>query len=231
MKRNRQKKSLTVSNSRWLAYAAAGAATTLGGAYSAEAEIHYSGLVNAKFSGDTSKTFPLTSTRGLFFSHRFNYYSPSNKTGGNAFVAGVSVAGFFTCTYTSNKSAAAYNLTRGESISERPFFSGKAVLATAEGANCHGAGRGEFLLAGVGFIGFKFNVGDGDQYGWARIEAFGVPRNRFRLVDYAYGDPGDRVKVGQKSGGHSPGLESLSALTLGAAGLMAWRKHRTQTTP
>jgi hypothetical protein len=36
MKKSRQNKSSSVSNSRWLAYAAAGAATTLAGAHSAE---------------------------------------------------------------------------------------------------------------------------------------------------------------------------------------------------
>ncbi len=46
MKRLRQNKSPLLSNSRWLAYAAAGAATSLGGAQSAEAEIHYSGTID-----------------------------------------------------------------------------------------------------------------------------------------------------------------------------------------
>jgi len=155
------------------------------------------------------------------------YYGPYTKNGGNAFVAATSVAGFFTCTYSSNKSAAAYNLTRGEAVSERPFFPGKAVIATADGANCRGVDRGQFPRAGIGFIGFKFNVGKGDQYGWARIEAFGLPRNRFRLVDYAYGDPGDRVRAGEKFGGHTPTLESLGALAFGAVGLLAWRRRRT----
>ena len=48
MKKLRQNKSPLVSNSRWLAYAAASTASTLAGAHSAEAEIHYSGLINEK---------------------------------------------------------------------------------------------------------------------------------------------------------------------------------------
>jgi hypothetical protein len=47
-----------------------------------------------------------------------------------------------------------------------------------------------------------------------RSEAFGLPRNQFRLVDYAYGDPGDRVRAGEKSGGHTSTLESLGTLAL-----------------
>ena len=76
---------------------------------------------------------------------------------------------------------------------------------------------------GIGFIGFKFNTGGGDQYGWARIEMI-LGRNRFKLIDYAYGDPGDRIKAGEKFGGHMPTLESLAGLAIGAAGLLAWRR-------
>src|SRR5207244_7084224 len=51
MKKHRHTKTRLVSNSRWLAYAAAGAATTLGAAQSAEAEIHYSGPIDARVEG------------------------------------------------------------------------------------------------------------------------------------------------------------------------------------
>ena len=78
----------------------------------------------------------------------------------------------------------------------------------------------------MGLIGFKFNTGSGDQYGWARVAMFGAGRNKFKLVDYAYGDPGDRVRAGQKLGGHAPSLESLGGLAIGAAGLLAWRYRR-----
>jgi MYXO-CTERM domain-containing protein len=45
-------------------------------------------------------------------------------------------------------------------------------------------------------------------------------------VDYAYGDPGEVVKAGQKRSHSSPDLESLGGLALGAAGLLAWRRRR-----
>src|SRR5207247_5794784 len=50
-----------VSHSRWLAYAIASAATALAASHSAEAAIHYSGILNQKFPPhiDTDKTFPL----------------------------------------------------------------------------------------------------------------------------------------------------------------------------
>src|SRR5215471_7272759 len=60
--RNRQYRSLNVSNSRWMAYAAASLATASGGAISAEGAIHYSGPVNFKFDSRLSEThtFPLS---------------------------------------------------------------------------------------------------------------------------------------------------------------------------
>ena len=44
---NRRRKSPSIGKTRWATYAAAGAATALGGSHSLEAEIHYSGPVNA----------------------------------------------------------------------------------------------------------------------------------------------------------------------------------------
>src|SRR5262249_34371559 len=50
-----------VSHSRWVAYATASAATALGASHSAEAAIHYSGILNQKFPPNlhTEKKFPL----------------------------------------------------------------------------------------------------------------------------------------------------------------------------
>ena len=55
----------------------------------------------------------------------------------------------------------------------------------------------------------------------------GAPDNNFRVVDYAYGDPGDVVKVGRQRRSDSVrAMESLGGLALGAAGLLAWRLRR-----
>ena len=51
---------------------------------------------------------------------------------------------------------------------------------------------------------------------------------RFKLIDYAYGDVGDTIGAGQKSGHDVAKLESLGGLALGAIGLLAWRKSRPQ---
>ena len=67
VKSNRRTKSLTLSNSRWLAYATAGIASGFGLASAAEGEIHYSGLVNVKMGGVQMATLPLTGGASLQF--------------------------------------------------------------------------------------------------------------------------------------------------------------------
>jgi hypothetical protein len=100
--------------------------------------------------------------------------------------------------------------------------------------------RGQWAEPGVGFIGFKFNSGAGIQYGWARVRMGGCTRlNGFKLIDYAYADPGEAIRAGQgiPRGGedgqdmsHEQGPEegSLGWLAVGALGLLAWRKNRSR---
>jgi len=111
------------------------------------------------------------------------------------------------------------NLTRGQLISSRPFV--PAQTAILIGYN------GQFGERGIGYIGFKFNNGGGDQYGWVRIQTKEILSRKFILRDYAYGDVGDRIGAGQKGDQPIyPQLDSLGGLALGAAGLLAWRKRR-----
>ena len=86
MKTNKpSRKPASIVNTRWAAYAAAGAATALAGLHAAEAEIHYSGLVNAKFAGNATETFEVVPGEILEFRHNIHYYGTSTKTGGSAF--------------------------------------------------------------------------------------------------------------------------------------------------
>ena len=90
-------------------------------------------------------------------------------------------------------------------------------------------GAGEWQTEGINFIGFRFDHGAGKQYGWVRIHMLGEEnRYGFRVVDYAWADPGETLRTGQiQEGDAIGGTEgSLGSLALGAAGLDAWRSRR-----
>jgi len=83
---------------------------------------------------------------------------------------------------------------------------------------------------GTGYVGFRFNSGAGIQYGWARVRMVGDPENAFTVLDYAYADPGEPIRAGQRrSTEQAPYEGSLGWLALGAAGLLVWRKSRSRT--
>src|SRR5438874_4135947 len=52
-----------------------------------------------------------------------------------------------------------------------------------------------------GFVGFRFNTGNGAQYGWARIQTQDDNNNRIHdtIQDYAGGAVGDSIRTGHKS--------------------------------
>ena len=93
-----------------------------------------------------------------------------------------------------------------------------------------GGGFGNFQEPGRGFIGFVFNAGAGNEYGWARIKTTGAPWYNFILIDYAWADPGEAIQTGQKrsqgSGQAVSKSGSLGLLATGATGLKAWRQHK-----
>jgi hypothetical protein len=153
-------------------------------------------------------------------------------------ILGLAVAGFagFYCP-SLPQFASVSKLNRGQFISTRPFLTRESGLLAADAP-----WGGQFEDGQVGFIGFKFNNGSGDQYGWVRVKF--TSRNPidhdFSLVDYAYADAGEPIRAGQTSSTEMvpPGNDetvpeegSLGALALGAAGLLAWRKRPSQAAP
>ena len=238
MKRNgaRSKKPAVITNSRWLAYATAGAASAFTCANSAEAAIHYSGLIRANLGkycvGTQSVRFQLDQPGdSIRLRHSWDLTSCSVSYGGFAHfgvlgLAGASVAGFY-CP-SNPQVVSASKLSRGELISRRPFLARHSGLLAAEFTDC----VGQFDYGDLSFIGFRFNNGSGDQYGWVRVKFGGrhpIDHN-FWLVDYAYADPGEPIRAGQTSSSEMVPEEegSLGWLALGAAGLLAWRKRRSQ---
>jgi hypothetical protein len=234
--RNQQRSINSISTSRWTAYAAAAAASGFAATHAAEATIHYSGLVNQRINGDDSVIFPLDPAGGSFLARHSNNYYGARKAGGGAFfriygaqsasVNGIYGGRNFPIVFP-------YNLDRGYRISAGHFTSQHRrsvdpILAYDYKSSTFDSQFGFFLERGPGLVGFKFNNGAGVQYGWVRVKMTGGLGNNFKVVDYAYGDPGDVVFAGQMSDDSAPGLESLGGLALGAAGLLAWRRQRTK---
>ena len=239
-----------VSHSRWLAYATASAATALAGSHSAEAAIHYSGILNQKFPPhiDTDRTFPLDQAGDfLLFQRHETLFNRLNvdffKVYGIASDGIACVASRFGGCYRTPS----YNylhlyvskLQHGQNVSS-VFFDYHFVTG---GFMAFGTTYGDFgpwRDRGPGCVGFKFNNGAGIQYGWVRIRMYGPPEHGFEVVSYAYADPGERIKAGQKSSREevpdqdstdeqAPDEGSLGGLALGAVGLLAWRKSRSRT--
>jgi PEP-CTERM motif len=221
----RQKGSVgLVPQTRWAAYATAGAATALAGVNSAEADIHYSGILNITLNappGSTVlRTFALDNGAQLKFAH----LRTATSNGGGAFFRiqgagvsnefrGVAVGGF---RYPSN-------LGPGVNVSSGAFVAHSGVnFATL--AYKGGYGNSQWLSKGTGFIGFKFTSFGGTEYGWAQLTMDGAPENSFTLKDFAWADPGTPIFTGETAVVPEPG--TLGLLAVGAVGLLLWRRQR-----
>lgn len=221
-------------NSRWLAYATAGAATALGTVPSAEAEIHYSGIIDVTVDPPPGTHFataslPLSngaSIQFLVFSLGFYIYNAASFK-----MLGADLQHAFRRKDTGFRSDAAKRLRAGWLVSQGPF---EQTRPNTYGNIVSDYGSPEWKTGGQGYIGFKFNTGAGTQYGWVRIHIAQWKYSKLIVRDYAWGDPGDRILTGQKSsGGDSvsavPAQGSLGLLASGAAGLEAWRAQRRAT--
>jgi hypothetical protein len=169
MKSNRPRfKPASIAKGRWAAYVTAGAASAFTCANSAEATIHYSGRIGEFFGSgcDKSARFQLDQPGdSLRLRHSLSFCGTASYGGSAHFGilgrAGASVAGFY-C--PSNPEVVSVSkLNRGQFISRRPFLPRESGLLG-------GYGVGQFDAGDVGFIGFKFNNGSGDQYGWVRVK-------------------------------------------------------------
>ncbi len=234
MKPVRQIKSLSLSETRWLAYATAGVAGAFGLSSSAEAEIHYSGNVFIALTGYARASLPLSNGASLFFENfggstfwQHFYFLMKGVISGSARAYAQGFSGFNLLS----------NLPSGENVSAGRFGSvagnpGYGVLIANWSDGAFAPPEFERLR---GFVGFRFNTGNGTQYGWARIQTKDDNNHRIHDVikDYAWGDVGDRIRTGQKSSSGDmvdavTDSGSVGLLALGAAGLVAWRKRGGQ---
>ena len=221
-----RRSNVAVSRSRWLAYATASAATALTGGQSVDAAIHYSGLVNAVFRPDKTRqiSFPLDQPGNLItFDHNANSSFAGCRLNSGSFR--IYLPGY---SYVDN-------LALGQRVSSAThvYFirtghvKNGGIMAWA----LYGAySLAQFLSPGPGYIGFRFDSGRGFQYGWARVNMAGGGKYKygFKVIDYAYADPGESITAGQTSSDEPVSEKgSLGWLALGAVGLLAWRKRRS----
>src|SRR4029453_6904929 len=238
MKSNRlRSKPVSIAKTRWAAYATAGAASAFTCANSADATIHYSGLIHEYFGSecDKSASFQLDQPGDSIRLRHNLLFCGTGSYGGYAYFsirgrAGNAVAGFYNPCPSAHV-ASVSKLNRGQLISTRPFLARNSGVLAAAPFFCS-TSVGQFD-SGIGFIGFKFNNGSGDQYGWVRIKM--ATRNPidhdFWLMDYAYADPGEPIRAGQTSSNEMVLEEgSLGWLALGAAGVLARRERRWRIT-
>jgi len=241
MKPFRRINSLSISETRWLAYATAGAASALGVSPSAEAEIHYSGLVNILMEGHRiHKTvfLPLTNGASLLFTHFYSthpsaYFLITGAQQGSALA-------FYTVVNTRDLQ----KLKKGDPIRSCDNCSNPRHFGSVHGFPGIGGLEG-YLIVGRfdcyssascnegGMIGFKFDAGNGPQFGWARIRGTDAYHHwRYEIKDYAWADPGERIVAGQRSSTELGSVSengSLGLLAAGARGLELWRRVRSET--
>ena len=128
----RSRKPSVITNSRWLAYATAGAASAFACAHSAEGAIHYSGLIDQKFKGCANiATFPLDQPGDFIRLRHTSLGCSSGYSGSGLFnvrgLVGAWIAGFYNnCGFNP---ISASNLKRGQLISNRPFVPAQPDIA------------------------------------------------------------------------------------------------------
>jgi len=227
------RKVCTVNMGRWMSYAAAGAATAFAASNDADAGILYSGVLNINMSAPPTFAYTYLKTmhaNGVFGTHKIGYISHEKEVfppgSGVAFLANFVMTSANAKAVGTNVGTRHYasKLALGANLLAGPFEGGINKMADFRGTSSGGGAPGsitgnrKWSANGTGFLGFEFNTGAGEEYGWARVTMSGGYMHNMTLVDYAYGTPGQAITAGQV-----PEPASLGLLALGAAGLLAAR--------
>lgn len=207
---------------------AAAVASTFAGIGSAEAEIHYSGNVHIHLVGDDRATLPLSNGAYLRFENFFGTTFIQTFT----FAIKGAITGSARGVRYFPGSLRLSNLGPRENVSAGSFL----PIPPHHGVLFTNWSDGQWAIGADGFIGFRFNTGNGTQYGWARIKTETGFTGNYHvhdlIKDYAWGDVGDAILTGQRHSLESAKANSvagsLGLLALGAQGLDAWRTQRRE---
>jgi hypothetical protein len=229
-RRSSRKATAEIPSARWAAYATAGAATALVGVPHAEAQIHHVTVNQVMNATLGSKTFQLTGfdlVPGAYLTFLHAFGPAGGGVAGFYFGSvGAVSAKFIGVPGTYNGLAFHYvgRLNFGDNISLGNFLpvAGRMKYGASNPlASGNGYPKSQWVGVVNGFIGLKFNVGDGTQYGWVQISMDGPKLNSYKVIDFAWADPGQTLVAGQVP---EPG--SLALLAFGAVGLLLWRQKR-----
>ncbi|MEM7457783.1 MAG: PEP-CTERM sorting domain-containing protein [Planctomycetota bacterium] len=205
-------------------------ATTLGTGSTAEADVHYSSVdqqVNyASAPGGNAAVYNFSLAGSAFFSVANVYIGPGSEGFAGFQInapSGTAMFGGFTASGYGNNTLHVQRHASGGLVSAVSFLMNAPGGYYGSFASMASQIYGPFVNPGNGFIGFKFDIGLGTQYGWAQVDMDGPQMNSFTLIDYAYADPGESISFGQ-----IPEPGSMGMLALGAFGLIVWRRSRPE---
>lgn len=241
-RRNGRRAVELLHKARWAGYAAAGAMTVAAAQDAADAGIVYSGPLHHKVDGTgrgpSGDFFPIDFDNDALPDFKLNHHETSGFASASGLVRNGNwclVAGFRTFVPSINTYFIyADRLVDQDNIKNRTFYVFTSLgypisFFNAIMASGPGFDNSRFLVPGVdgeGYVGFMFDVGQGSQYGWAKVRMDGPENNNtFTVLGYAFAGPGEEILAGQVP---EPG--SLGLLATGAAGLLLWRRLRHRGT-
>lgn len=217
---------------RWLAYLAAGASLSSLANEADAAVVHV--VANQDLDGFAAAGGQDVYSHGLSNPALLSFLHVDLNDGfgsGNALFAitGATLASVAGVNVGTEQSPIIYvnNLNVGAVLSQlTSFVSFGGVAADLAYGNI----GGNFQSAGEGLLGFRFDVGNGFQYGWARVLMDGAAGNTFRVVDFAYlttDGGGGGFAAGDLTAVPEPA--SLGLLAFGAAGVAAMRRRKKES--